>query len=334
MSNKIKIVIFPVCFLAIVAIGFLFVSSTSTSTSSNPKTIQKENQPTDFSSHCHLYSPPIPSHLEFVGEKVPLERYDIREALDRELLVNVYWQSNILLYCKRAYRYFPIIEPILKEEGLPDDFKYLALVESGLANVVSPAKAAGFWQFLKETGISHGLEVNDEVDERYHLEKATRAACKYLKRSYKQFNSWSLAAAAYNMGEGGVKRTIDKQKSISYWDLLLNDETARYVYRILAVKIILTDLQNYGIHLRLSDLYQPLKVKTIKIDTAIPDLVDFSLKHDMTYKQLKMLNPWLRSDKLTNKLRKTYSITIIEKEDALFNNQIHSSDSGKILKKM
>jgi hypothetical protein len=330
MSKRTKIIIFPLCILAIVAICFLFICSTST----NSVNEQKQNPPSGFSSHYHLYNPPVPDNLEFVGEKVPLERYDVRESLDRELLVNAYWQSNILLYCKRAYRYFPVIEPILKEEGLPDDFKYLALVESGLTNVVSPAKAAGFWQFLKETGIQHGLEVNDEVDERYHLEKATRAACQYLKRSYGKFNSWALAAAAYNMGEGGVKRTIDKQKSTSYWDLYLNDETARYVYRILAAKIILSNPQNYGIHLYLKDLYQPLSVKTIKVDTSITDLVDFAIKHDMTYKQLKMLNPWLRSDKLTNKLGKTYIITVIDKRNTLFENQIKPVDAEKMLEKM
>lgn len=330
MSKRTKIIIFPICVLAVIVVCFLFICSTPT----NPVNEQKTNPPSGFSSHYQLYNPPIPENLEFVGEQVPLERYDVRESLDRELLVNAYWQSNILLYCKRAYRYFPVIEPILKEEGLPDDFKYLALVESGLTNVVSPSKAAGFWQFLKETGIQHGLEVNDEVDERYHLEKATRAACQYLKRSYGKFNSWALAAAAYNMGEGGVKRTIDKQKSTSYWDLWLNEETARYVYRILAAKIILSSPQSYGIHLQLTDLYQPLTVKTIKIDTSIVDLVDFAIKHDMTYKQLKLLNPWLRSDKLTNKLGKTYIITLIDKKNTLFGNQIKSIDSEQMLEKM
>ncbi len=330
MSKRTRIIIFPVCILVIITICFLFICSTS----SNSVNEQKQNLSSEFSSHYHLYNPPIPGNLEFVGEKVPLERYEVRESLDRELLVNAYWQSNILLYCKRAYRYFPVIEPILKEEGLPDDFKYLALVESGLTNVVSPAKAAGFWQFLKETGIQHGLEVNDEVDERYHLEKATRAACQYLKRSYGKFNSWALAAAAYNMGEGGVKRTMDKQKSTLYWDLYLNDETARYVYRILAAKIILSDPQSYGIHLHLTDLYQPLTVKTIKVDTAIANLVDFAIKHDMTYKQFKLLNPWLRSDKLTNKLGKSYIITVIDKKNTLFENQIKSTDYQKMLEKL
>lgn len=330
MSKRAKIIIFSICIVSVFSICFLFICSTP----SNLLEEKRQNPPSDFSSHYHLYNPPIPANLEFVGEKVPLERYDIRESLDRELLVNAYWQSNILLYCKRAYRYFPVIEPILKEEGLPDDFKYLALVESGLTNVVSPAKAAGFWQFLKETGIQHGLEVNDEVDERYHLEKATRAACQYLKRSYGKFNSWALAAAAYNMGEGGVKRTIDKQKTTSYWDLYLNDETARYVYRILAAKIILSNPQDYGIQMHLSDLYQPLTVTTVKIDTAIVSLVDFAIKYDMTYKQLKMLNPWLRSDKLSNKLGKTYTITVIDKRNTLFENQINSTDSEKMLEKI
>ncbi|MDR0367853.1 MAG: transglycosylase SLT domain-containing protein [Bacteroidales bacterium] len=313
------------------AIGFLLISSASVKKTTETTTHNRNSSPACFSDHYHLYSPPISESLVFAGEKVPLERYDIRESLDRELLVNAYWQSNILLYCKRAYRYFPLMESILKEEGVPEDFKYLALIESGLTNVVSPAKAAGFWQFLKETGIQHGLEVNDEIDERYHLEKSTRAACQYLKRAYEKFGSWVLAAAAYNMGENGVRRTIEEQKVSSYWDLLLNSETARYVYRILAAKLILSNPQEYGIQLHLTDLYQPLTVKNITVNTPVPDLASFANDHDMTYKQLKLLNPWLRSNKLTNKLGKNYTITLIDKKDAVYENQIQSLDVEQML---
>jgi hypothetical protein len=325
MSKKTKIIVLPMLILAVIAVGFLLISSASIKTQKNNSSSIR------FSDHYHLYNPPVSKSLTFAGEKVPMERYDVRESLDRELLVNAYWQSNILLYCKRAYRYFPLIESILKEEGVPEDFKYLALIESGLTNVVSPAKAAGFWQFMKETGIQHELEINDEIDERYHLEKATRAACLYLKRAYEKFGSWALAAAAYNMGENGVKRTIEEQKTTSYWDLLLNNETSRYVYRILAAKIILSNPQEYGIQLHLADLYQPLTVKTITVNTSIPDLISFANNHDMTYKQLKLLNPWLRSNKLTNKFGKSYTITLIDKKDALYENQIQSLNVEEML---
>jgi hypothetical protein len=196
------------------------------------------------------------------------------------------------------------------------------LIESGLTNIVSPSKAAGFWQFLKETGSSYGLEITDEVDERYHLEKATRAACQYLKKSYSQHHSWVSAAAAYNMGDNGVKRNVEKQQTSSYWDLLLNEETSRYVYRILAVKLILSNPQQYGINLQIGNLYQPVQVNTIKIDTSITNLVDFAISQGISYKQLKQFNPWLRSDKLTNKLRKEYTIAIPKKEDMMYNHQI------------
>ena len=328
MSKKIKYIVFPLSVLLIAGVSFLLLMSSTSHQSGK----ENENQTnTDLSSHYHLYSPSIPETLEFAGEKVPLDRYDVRESLDRELLVNVYWQSNLLLYCKRSYRYFPLIESILKKEGVPDDFKYLALIESGLTNAVSPAKATGFWQFMKETGISYGLEINDEVDERYHVEKSTYAACQYLKRSYKQHGTWSLAAAAYNMGDGGVKRQIERQKQSSYWDLLLNDETARYMYRILAAKILLSNPQSYGIKLQLTDLYQPLTVRTITVNTPIDNWVDFAAKHNMTYKEFKALNPWLRSDKLTNKSGKTYTITLIEQKDTDFGNQIKSLDKNQML---
>jgi uncharacterized protein YbaR (Trm112 family) len=286
-----------------------------------------------FASNYHLYSPPIPSEVSFAGEVVPIERYDVREALDRELLVNVYWQSNLLLYCKRAHRWFPIIEPILKANNIPEDFKYLALIESGLMNVVSPAKASGFWQFMKETGIHHGLEINDEVDERYHLEKATEAACKYLKNSYKQHKSWVLAAAAYNMGDGGVKKSIAKQQHSSYGDLLLNEETARYVYRILAAKTILSNPQQYGIRLRIVDLYQPITPsKQVQVDTSVNCLVDFAIQQGITYKQLKDFNPWLRSDKLSNKTGKTYTILIPSKKQLLYEEQIKNINMNDLFK--
>ena len=280
-------------------------------------TVEQEPQNEDyqkaFSNNYALYSPPIPDSMTFAGEQVPLDDYPVREALDRELLVNVYWQSNVLLLVKRAYRYFPVIEPILKANNLPEDFKYLAVIESGLMNVVSPSNAAGFWQFLKTTGISFGLEINSEVDERYHLEKATKAACEYLKSSYKQHGSWTAAAAAYNMGDGGYKRVSTGQNTFSYWNLYLNAETARYVYRILAVKLIFENPEKYGIKLRLKDLYQPIPVKIITVDSSIVNLTDFSIQQGFNYKLLKEFNPWLRGNSLSNKTRKTYQIVIPDK---------------------
>jgi hypothetical protein len=219
----------------------------------------------------------------------------------------------------------------LKKEGVPEDFKYLALIESGLTDAVSPAKAAGFWQFMKETAINFGLEINDDVDERYHLEKATLAACQYLKKSYKQHGSWVLAAAAYNMGDGGLKQNIARQKTSSYWDLLLNEETTRYLYRILAAKIILSNPQNYGINLRITDLYQPLQVKQIMVDTSIAELVDFAISQGVTYKQLKNFNPWLRSGKLTNKSGKKYIFLIPKKEFMMYSNQINQIKPDEML---
>ena len=276
----------------------------------NDNTPEDEDYNKAFANSYFLYSPPIPAELTFCGEPVPIDRYDVREALDRELLVNVYWQSNIILYCKRAYRYFPVIEAILKEQGLPEDFKYLALIESGLTNVVSPSKAVGFWQIMKTTGTSYGLEINEEVDQRYSVTASTVAACKYLKNSYKQQGSWTAAAAAYNMGDGGYRRSATAQQTANYWDLLLNSETSRYVYRILAAKIILSDLTNYGIHLRIKDLYQPIPTKQILVDTAVNNWVDFALAQCITYKQLRTFNPWIQSNHLTNKNHTTYTITL------------------------
>jgi len=324
-----KIILFPASLALVLAGCFLLLIGTSSNRSETTASLEAETDV--FSSRYYLSTPPIPEVLQFAGENVPVNRYDVREALDRELLVNVYWQSNLLLYCKRAYRYFPLIESVLKKEGVPDDFKYLALIESGLTNMVSPAKATGFWQFMKETAINNDLEINDEVDERYHLEKSTLAACQYLKKSYKQHGSWILAAAAYNMGDGGLTQNKVKQKTSSYWDLLLNDETSRYIYRILAAKIILSNPRNYGINLRIIDLYQPLQVRQIEVDTSISNLVDFAINQGITYKQLKDFNPWLRSDKLTNKSGKKYVFSIPKKEYLLYSDQIKQINPNEIL---
>jgi len=256
----------------------------------------------------------IPENLSFAGERVPLEKQDIKERIDRELLVNTYWQSNGLLFFKRTHKYFPIIEPILKRNGIPDDFKYIAVIESGLMNVTSPAGARGFWQLLKNTAKENRLEVNDNVDERYNLELATQAACNYLKEARTKFGTWTLAAAAYNAGIKGISKKMETQQVTSYYNLLVGDETKRYVPRIVAVKEILTHPKKYGFIFETSDLYNLEPTKTIKVDSAITNIASFSKKFGINYKILKLHNPWLRENKLNNKTHKEYSIKIpIEK---------------------
>jgi membrane-bound lytic murein transglycosylase D len=263
-----------------------------------------------FNDGYKVFSLTLPNDLAFCDEPVPMERLDVRERLDRELLVNTYWQSNTLLAHKRAARWFPLIGQVLKREGVPDDMKYLALIESNLTNVVSPAGATGFWQFMKETAISHGLEVNSEVDERYHVEKSTEAACRYLKDARKRFGSWPMAAAAYNLGQGGVNKQVGRQQEESYYDLQLPEETGRYVFRILAMKEIISDPERYGFHLRRKDLYAPYRTRHIEVTGPIEDLSVFAKRQGTTYRILKLLNPWLRDTKLTNKEGRTFKVLL------------------------
>ncbi|MEM7087545.1 MAG: lytic transglycosylase domain-containing protein [Bacteroidota bacterium] len=260
-----------------------------------------------------VYALPLPETMDFAGESVPLDNPDIRERLDRELLVNTYWQSNMLIMIKRAHKYFPIIEPMLEEYGLPDDFKYLAIAESGLDNVRSPAGAAGFWQFLKGTGREYGLEVNDYVDERYHLQKATKVAADYLKRSKKRFGSWTSAAGAYNAGNAGISKQMKRQGVDDYYDLLLNKETSRYVFRILAFKEIVSNPEKYGFHIDKKELYTSVPTFKVKVDSAVTDFAGFAKKFEINYKILKIHNPWLRDNFLKNASGKEYYIEIPEK---------------------
>ena len=230
--------------------------------------------------------------------------------MDRELLVNTYWQSNGLLLIKRAHKYFPIIEPMLKKYGLPDDFKYLAVAESGLENNSSSAGAAGFWHFLKSSGREYGLEVNRNVDERYNLEKATKVAADYLKKSKERFGTWTLAAAAYNAGNARISRNLKKQQVDDYYDLLLNSETSRYVFRIVALKEVLSNPKKYGFEFDDEDLYTLPKTRTVKVDTVITNIASFAKQFNVNYKELKLHNAWLRENKLNNKSRKLYEIKI------------------------
>ncbi len=260
----------------------------------------------------NVYSVQLPKSLDFAGENVPLHQPDIRERVDREFLVNTYWQSNGILLIKRAQKYFPIIEPILAENGVPDDFKYLAVIESGLQNVTSPAGARGFWQIMRGTGKELGLEVNNNVDERYHLEIATKAACDYLKKSKNQFGSWTLAGAAYNAGNGGINKRLNAQNVSSYYDLLLGEETGRYVFRILAIKEILKNPKNFGFNVDPSHGYDTIPTKNVLVDYEVYDLSAFAKDNNINYKILKIHNPWLREPKLNNKSGKEYLIQIPE----------------------
>ncbi len=264
----------------------------------------------DFIDNYNIYAIPLPETLTLAGQLVPMHRYYVREQFDRELLINSYWQSQTVQFFKRANRYFPIIESILAEHNVPDDFKYLALIESGLMNVISPAGATGYWQILESTGREYGLEVSSYVDERYHLEKATVAACKYLLKAKEKYGCWILAAAAYNMGNRGLDRQLSRQKVNSYFDLNLNEETSRYIFRILAVKHIFENPEKAGFHFRESDLYQPVEYKTVTVNSSIECLVDFAFSHNTTYREIRLLNPWLRRYELPNRKGKEYIIRI------------------------
>ena len=275
----------------------------SASTSYNEKIQANLNVP-------HVYSPKIPETMDFCGEKVPLDIYYVRESLDREMIVNTYGHTSTLLYLKRAHRYFPIIEPILKRNGIPDDFKYLCVIESGLTNATSPAKAQGFWQFMKTTGQKYGLEVTDEIDMRNNLEAATEAACKFLKVLHNNLGSWTAAAAAYNCGEAGLSKNMEKQSIESYYDTRLNSETSRYIYRILAVKQIMKHPQEYGFFLRPTDLYPSLPTRTATLSGQNVDIYAFAKENGCSYKVFRELNPWITTEKLTNKSNKSYTVKL------------------------
>ena len=283
----------------ILAVFFLLAGLVFSNISSHSEGVDLNFQPTKRGIWAENNAPEIPVKLDLAGEGVPLETYGVRDQLDRELIVNTYRHSSSLLYFKRAARWFPIIEPILAEAGLPDDFKYLAIIESGLSQVVSPAGAAGFWQFMKSTAPAYGLKINGQMDERYHVEKATRAACEYLLEAKEEFGSWALAAASYNMGRAGLKKALVAQGVGEYWELHLNDETARYVFRMLAIKAIFDDPEAYGFFIQPEALYAPYETRLISVKQSIPDLATFALEQGTHLKALKTLNPWLRSNRLT-----------------------------------
>ena len=256
----------------------------------------------------------VPNKLSFAEEDVPLNRIDVKEQLEREIIVNTFYHSQTILLLKNHDRFFKIIEPILAKNNIPDDFKYLAIAESGLSpTVVSPSGAVGLWQFMEGTAKDFNLEVNDEVDERYNIEKSTQAACDYLNKQYEYYKNWTLVAASYNTGKSNVDKQIGRQKSDYYYDMLWNEETRRYVYRILAMKIVINNPTTYGFYV--DDKYPMIKTKIIEVSSEIPDWADFAHKRNITYKTLKDFNPWLRETFLTNKSKTNYQITIpIEKD--------------------
>ncbi|MBO6117141.1 MAG: lytic transglycosylase domain-containing protein [Bacteroidales bacterium] len=263
--------------------------------------------------HFHNFAAPVPKEVTFCGEKVPLENTFVYEALDRELSYITYQHASTFIILKRAFRYFPQIEKVLKSQNVPEDLKYLAVAESSLNNAVSPAKAEGFWQFMPQTAKEYGLVVNAEYDERYDVEKSAMAACKYLKGSYSRLGNWPLACAAYNCGEGGIKARIKEQNVRNYWDLALNNETARYVYRIIAYKIIMQNPQAYGFYIRNIDCHQPLEYDTITVDTTINDFYAFSKQIGTEYKYFRLANPQLQAKKLTNKEGRRYTLKVLNK---------------------
>lgn len=252
----------------------------------------------------------LPKTVVFAGETVPMELPDVRERLDKELHINTYWHNNTIFLMKRAHRWFPQMEAILKKHNIPDDFKYLPLIESGLMNDISPKDAVGFWQILKSAGQENGLEINDQVDERYDPIKATEAACRYLKRAYKKFGNWTSVAASYNRGMGGIERALENQTVDSYYDLYLNDETARYVFRIIACKEIIEHPERYGFNVKERHLYDAEPLRYVTVNQTIPDLIAFAKANGTNYKLLKRHNPWLRDNKLTVKKGKSYRIAL------------------------
>ncbi len=256
------------------------------------------------------FVPDIPEQMDFAGEPVPLARWDVKESLEREVLINCYRHSSTMDILRLTTRYFPMIEERLKANGVPDDFKYLCVAESALHNATSPAGAKGFWQFLSETGERYDLEIYSEVDERYHVEKSTDAACEYLKDAYAKLGSWTAAAASYNCGQAGYSRRAEEQQYYNYYDVMLPGETMRYIYRILAFKYIISHQKDVGFHILPQDRYQPIPTRKKVVTTTIPNLAEFAIYEGTTYKMLKILNPWLRDDKLTIRPGNSYVIEL------------------------
>ncbi len=280
--------------------GGLAVASLAVALFTNSETVHPSSPEMAGAGHHpqQVSPPPILEELQFAGAPLPLERVGVRERMEKELLIGTFRHSSSLLTLKRSGRWFPVIEPILIDSGIPVDFKYLSVIESGLANAVSPSDARGFWQFMKPAAEEFGLRVDRDVDERYHVVKATRAACAYLNKAHRRYGDWVLAAASYNMGMSGLSRRMDEQGGAAYWDLMLNDETARYVYRLYATKQVMEDPEAHGFVLQAEDWYAPLETRDTVLVDSVDDLSALAQRMGVSYNALKTLNPWLRSRKL------------------------------------
>jgi soluble lytic murein transglycosylase-like protein len=298
-TKYIKQAFWPLSLIAIILLSFNI-----------PSPVTDDEYREAFSSNNKVFAVNIPDQMNFAGEAVPLDRFYVKEALEYEMTVNTYWQSSTLLLLKRAHRWFPLIEPILKKNGVPDDFKYLAVAESGLKNIVSPVGATGFWQIMKSTAREYGLEVNSSIDERYHVEKATEVACQYLLKAHEKFGNWTLAAASYNTGMNKINKEIDRQQEDSYYNMNFVEETNRYVYRILALKEIIRKPKDFGFHLRDEDFYQAYDTYEVTVDSTIASLAQFANKYGLNYRELKIYNPWLRQSSLPDKSRRVYHIKL------------------------
>lgn len=309
ITKKSKVSYFFASVLTVVGLFFVttnlfFTNNTIARVDGNPVDI--------FPQEYKIISPKIPNNLTIFGEGVPLDNFEVYERVDREILVNTYWHSATILAIKRASRWFPVIEPILKQNNIPEDFKYLAVVESNLENVVSPAGATGYWQFIKSAAKQYGLEVADDVDERYDVIKSTEAACKYLNTAYQMFGNWTMSASSYNAGMSGIDKWRGLQKTTNYWNLVLGSETSRYVSRIIAMKLIMENPSAYGYDLKDEDLYKPLKYKEVELNTSVTDFAEYASTLDVNYKTLKLYNPWLRDTKLKIKSGVKYKIKVPE----------------------
>jgi membrane-bound lytic murein transglycosylase D len=275
-------------------------------------TVSNVEDENDFPQGYRIISPPVPDELYFCGERVPMDNFEVYERIDRELIVNTYFHSATILAMKRANRWFPVVEPILEANGTPDDMKYLMIAESGITNAISPAGATGYWQFMEEAALKYGLEVDSEVDERYNMEKATEAACRYLNEAYDLFGSWTMAAASYNTGIENVQKQIERQKAKNYYNLVFSEETLRYIARAVTIKEIMNNPEKYGFDIKRNELYNPLPYKLVQVNGPVDDLADFAIGYGINYRILKLYNPWLRDNVLKNKDRKVYSIKIPE----------------------
>lgn len=291
------------------AIALAFILSASVACQAAPNHHGDDNQ------FATIINPRIPKSFSLCGEKVDLDRTDMYERFDRELTAMAYTHGSTLLMLKRANKYFPRLAPILKANGVPEDLLYLACVESTLdPRAISPAKAGGMWQFMPTTAKQYGLEVSDEVDERYNIEKAAAAACRYLKKYKDQYGDWASAMAAYNAGPTRIATELDYQMEDSAFDLFLNQETSRYVFRILATKAIFENPRAFGFHLTKDQLYMPVECDIVEVNGPVDSWAQWAKDHGITYAQLREENPWIRAKKLTNKAGKTYQVRVPKKE--------------------